>query len=253
MLGKKRQRKYAVKRCKAIINHLGAFAISQNQEELHKIRVEIKKMEAMAKMLQYCSIKQNMPEYNKPFKEIFKQAGIIRDAQMHLQLAKRYDIGDKSFENTFDNIKMNGLKTFHSNIYNFQKKVNQIQQKLQKNFYPVKNRCIRQMYQKKLQKLADAFDKRADLHACRKKIKTLLYVYDLLPQKLSSTLHIDQPYLDKLQDLIGKWHDTIIEAQLFPGTPENRQAVNILQEQSRKQLNHIHLLSKVFLRTARAG
>jgi len=59
-----------------------------------------------------------------------------------------------------------------------------------------------------------------DLHNARKQIKILLYNRKIARTALEGgKLNISDEYLDKLQGLIGDWHDNILALQLF-STPE---------------------------------
>src|SRR5450432_3680523 len=104
MLSKARQRKYFDKRWESLYKHFGLFFISQNPEELHRMRVEIKKINALLFFVQ-------AGEKNS-LKKIFKHDGLIRNTQVNLQLITNYKIADNAFKKEQQQLLINESKRF---------------------------------------------------------------------------------------------------------------------------------------------
>src|ERR1044071_5540829 len=96
MLKKKRLQKFLFKRCQKICDHLQVFCATNDPEELHQLRVEIKKINALIFLLHTCSPKRI--EAYKFIKKIFRQAGRIRSSQVNLQMMAEYGLENASFE-----------------------------------------------------------------------------------------------------------------------------------------------------------
>lgn len=63
---------------------------------------------------------------------------------------------------------------------------------------------------KKIRKAGRKFDDhtRSGMHAFRMKIKSLLFVYSVLPNKIKNKLDLPIELLQDLQEELGAWHDT---------------------------------------------
>ncbi len=194
--------------------HLTAFHDSQLPEDLHKVRVQVKKIRALLKLSR---IDFNSLEL-KPLKKLYCHVGKVRDVYIRLNFIAR-----------------NGLKNQRSIKYRhtlleresdkFCKKIN-AHLKDTKSVYEVipglltniPEKYILHFYKKQLKKVATALVQQVnpdEIHMGRKKIKNLIYVYETLPKPLAKKLRLSIAYLEELQDVIGKWHDSFINAKLF--------------------------------------
>ena len=68
---------------KNIKKHLKAFLTSQNQEDLHQFRVQIKKLKAMLTLYAEEPDNKDLLTHFKPVKKVFKKAGNIRGAYLN--------------------------------------------------------------------------------------------------------------------------------------------------------------------------
>lgn len=64
-----------------------------------------------------------------------------------------------------------------------------------------------------------------ELHAARKQIKTLMYNRKIAQNALDGKLQISNDYLDKLQTLIGDWHDNVLALELFSSVGLNSKSI----------------------------
>ena len=111
---------------------------------------------------------------------------------------------------------------------------------------------IKKEFADQLKSLAKTFEKQPkgkELHNCRKELKRLIYRMEILPEQLKRELNLNKQYLEKLEEKIGKWHDTVIAIELS-GT---KAAIRKIHDTGKQQLEEIHLRSKHFKKKARLG
>src|SRR5579863_7520959 len=112
---KKEESKYLDKEWVAMETHLKNFLKTGDQEELHKFRVQIKKLRAMFILFGDTSNQPGLLKEFKPVRKIFKYAGNIRDAHTNLQLSEVYGIKNEAFEAGQQKIITEGTAEFQSN------------------------------------------------------------------------------------------------------------------------------------------
>ena len=202
--------------------HLIAFLETGDQEELHKFRVQIKKLRAMLFLFEKTSKENGLLKYFKPVRKIFKYAGQIRDAHTNLQLGERYHLKNEQFAEGQLKIIEDGTSEFRSNGPQFLKNIKTAHKRLKKQLQKVNDSQIADYYKHQLSNIAtnlavSGFTE--DMHTNRKLIKILVYNHKLAEKALNGSLPFNAAYLDKLQEAIGKWHDNLLAEELF-STPE---------------------------------
>src|SRR5580693_3756030 len=95
MNGNKRQRRYIHKHAEAMLRCLRSFAVSGNKEDLHRLRLEAKKLKSDAAFFHSWQKSNGFEKRIGPLNKIFKYAGMIRDAQVNLELMEEYQIQEK--------------------------------------------------------------------------------------------------------------------------------------------------------------
>lgn len=224
----KKEKEYLKKYLNAMRNHLQDFLQSQDQEALHQFRVQVKKTKSLLVLLEKGGGNKKLLRRFEPIKKIFKKAGRIREAHIHLKLSDQYHMYNEAFEKQQQKIVEKGTKAFcnkgHKELYNLKK----AQVKLNKAIHHVDNAHIRAFYKKTLDEIAQflarpVFDER--LHECRKQIKYLLHNQKPAARALKS-LPVNTDYLDELQEMIGKWHDNLLAIELFSSPESEDSAAN---------------------------
>src|SRR5262245_40066697 len=92
MFKKEKQEEYFEKRSKGLQRHLHAFFKFMDPEEIHKVRVEVKKISALVNFLSDYSGQKKISDSFEPVKKMFKKAGQVRTAHVNLQLIKKYHL-----------------------------------------------------------------------------------------------------------------------------------------------------------------
>src|ERR1035437_9020125 len=98
MLKRSKQKNYFLKRSKSFKIHLERFRKSHNPEELHQLRIEVKKMRALLFLQQGSFKSRKLPDAFEPIEKVFKKAGKIRCAEVSLKLLRHFGIMDKKIK-----------------------------------------------------------------------------------------------------------------------------------------------------------
>jgi CHAD domain-containing protein len=217
MLKKSKQRRYLAKKDKEWQAELDAFGDSRDPEAIHRLRVAVKKIRAVAQFSQACSGKDTKKDLHL-LKKMYRQAGAIRDAGNHLHLLEKVHSAPEFYKQEQQQLQEEATQEFVDSIRTYRKKGKKAARRLLADLRPVRLDCIKDWYAGELIKVSILLNASGDeLHQARKEIKTLLYVFRLLPSRIARELRLDGHYLDKLQETIGQWHDAFVVAATLSG------------------------------------
>lgn len=207
-------KKYFKKRIETILVVLGKPQRLFSPEDYHKLRVEIKKIKALFDVIDFCVGEFDSKEHFKPFKSLFKSAGVVRDLQMEIQAIESYKISrrypdylklleeqrDKAAAKFFllinDELKQQVGAIYKKTVHFF----NHVHKKEIRDYLDDrKEKIIREM------KKRDSTDKQ--MHSLRKQIKGFFYT-----KKMIASTDIPVAKTEELQELMGTWHDHLIIA-----------------------------------------
>lgn len=196
-------------------------------ETFHKLRVELKKMNALFDIIEYCLPAFKREKNFKPFKEIFEQAGKVRELQITEKL-----LHTTFRRKTFSYSNQLLLKKQKSAIAAFFKiitpvfiaKLHKIFQSIDRFGEKTKKADVQSYLQKKRKKLKNILlqskIQEEEVHEVRKRLKTYNYNRRIVEKKSTKT---GVQSTDHLSDLVGKWHDLRITLDYINGTrKENR-------------------------------
>ncbi len=216
MLKKKRTAKIIGKRFSAIRTRLRAFRKTQEPEELHKLRVEIKKLRAILLLQSDALDSGHLPGEFKPVKTLFKDAAGVRTPHVNLQLLDNYKIPGDTFRRSQETALRKQSIKFRDNVDDYLDSLKPVKKKFLRKLKDIDDKYVQNMSATQLDQLSTLFSTRdpEQLHECRKKLKNLLYIHASLGKPLAAKLKFGKLYLTKLQELIGTWHD-ILDAQLL--------------------------------------
>jgi len=196
---------------------MNVFCLNKDPEELHKMRVEIKKLKAFTTFAKRLT-KEDLAKHIEPVIKTFKLAGQVRTAQLNLQMIKKYRVKDTAFRKEQQTIFKTASAEFIASAEENNNKIYKSCNKLHHYCHEIGTKKILNFYKKEISSLSSFFKKdfdEAKLHGCRKKIKLLLYAESLLKKSTREKLRLNSTYLDELQNAIGEWHDTVILIDLF--------------------------------------
>src|ERR1700684_3788915 len=95
---RKKEAKYLNKHWKKMQNGLKSFMQTDDKEQLHVLRVEVKKLRAMLTLIETVTHSKKLHKLFKPVRKVFKHAGEIRNAQINIELAHKYQLHNEKFE-----------------------------------------------------------------------------------------------------------------------------------------------------------
>lgn len=205
-------KKYTSGQMDAAIDWLNRYAQTSDEEALHQFRVNLKKIHAVMQYFREKEIhSKKIKQLKRKEKEIFSDAGFIRDAGIRIQwLTKNH---------YYLLLKASSLETNHLLYCRFfSDKTKENKSSLKKIKEQLVLFCDEEKaasvfsYSEQLKE--DIFKtinsaEKENWHHLRKQIKQLLYAYhwnrkeDQLKLLKVNELH----YFDQLQDAIGAWHD----------------------------------------------
>jgi CHAD domain-containing protein len=247
----KQEAKYIDQEWELMSTRLKAFLATGDQEELHKFRVQTKKLRAMLMLFESTSKEHGLLKQFKPVRKIFKHAGNIRNAHVNLELSEKYQLKNERFEIGQQQIIENETALFRNKSAEYLKEMNAANKRLKKLLQKVADDQIAAYYQTQVEHIAAnlttaGFDE--EMHTVRKLIKILVYNQKIAAETLKGSLQFNIAYLNKLQDAIGKWHDNMLAEELF-SSPEMTDAdiVDKIKHINSSVKRKITLLAKDFL------
>ncbi|HTK22430.1 MAG TPA: CHAD domain-containing protein [Mucilaginibacter sp.] len=251
---RKKEKIYFNDQWEEMTDHLKKFIESGAQEELHLFRVQVKKLRAMLELLDTNSTKHPLQKDFKPVRKIFKRCGEIRNAFINLQYGQRFQFKNEDF--------------FMNHLYEIEKGTQEVKELGKEYLKTIKaayndigddlesvgNKDIVQFYKTKLYNIASSLDNLQftdELHTTRKHIKTLMYNRKIAHDALDGKLQISNDYLDKLQTMIGDWHDNVLAMELFSSAGFNsKPVITKIKSQNTRLKRSITALANDFERKA---
>lgn len=219
MLKKARIEKAVEKRCDAIDAHMEDYCTTRDPEALHRLRVEVKKLQAMMVLIEACGGEGAL--HIKGFKKIYKQAGRIREAHVNLDLLAKHHIDSPAIVQEQERTIKEESAVFCASRHAYRHDVHHGKHALYDRAFDIRKHQVVEFFKSRLLQLsaffAPSFLNTGGLHETRKDVKNLLYIHALLPEGLAGDLHVHTAYLDALQDKIGQWHDAVAVSTFLAG------------------------------------
>jgi len=251
---KKSEKNHLNEEWERMILHLNGFIDTGDQEQLHRFRVQVKKLRAMLLLLDSHSSKQKLSKDFKPVKKIFRHGGLIREAYLNLLLGGRYQLNNEEFTLTMVNEMEANILDFKNSARKYIKIIKEVHASLEHDLKPVDDDCINEFYKTQLEQIAlnlDELQFNDALHNCRKRIKILMYNRKIAEKALEGKLQVNNDYLDKLQNSIGDWHDNELAIVLFASLGEGAKPVIAkIRRQNTRLKKSIQILVKDFWKKA---
>lgn len=234
---------YILSRLKKIEKDLLAYLHDKDPEQLHRLRVEIKRIKAIFSFANSTDTKSYRAAKLKP---LFRKAGEIRELQINIQLLSSLPQADEKQIAQLKNEELNLSEEFISKAPLFFKSIKNFRRKTTLSPGLPTEKRIKKYFRKKLAKTLSALQPgdRERLHLFRKGIKEMMYVFDALPDKSRERIIINRPYINRLQQKAGEWHDTAavisyLSGQTFQGLD---QVISKLAEKERDEFNDLIII-----------
>jgi CHAD domain-containing protein len=246
------ERKYFDKEWMEMKASLKSFLKTMQQEDLHRFRIQVKKIRALLILLESAAHKPKLTKYFIPVRKVFKQAGEIRSAYINLKISKAHQFNSELFVTGQYGLMEKAIIDFIDSSDKNLKEIENSHKALKGRIQPVSNLHISLFYNDQLKKIADAFSQLQfdeGLHELRKRIKNLVYNHKLVHMALNT--EFNKNYLDGIQTAIGDWHDNVLAIELFSlSETENETALNKLKKQHAKLEDNISAITNDFYNQA---
>jgi CHAD domain-containing protein len=249
---KREEENYFDNQWETMTTSLAEYLETENPEELHRFRVQVKKLRAFVILADSVEGTPLLAPLFKPVKSVFKKAGEIRNAYMNQQLGKAHHTGNNLLMESQQLLEVNATRDFKLAGAKHLDKIKQAQHSLEQKILPISNLHINLFYQKLLQQIAATVKNikfNEDLHQCRKRVKILIYNLKLVRPVL--TLGFNEDYMDQVQTAIGDWHDNVLAIELFAGGGANdKEIAASLKKQQAALKKNITVLTRDFYNQA---
>jgi CHAD domain-containing protein len=243
------QKKYLKERINGVADNLSLFIKDQNPEALHQMRVEVKKAHSLLKLQEFTNPDTKTVYFFRPVRKIFKAGGLIREAQLTLENLDTISIQDEKIRHLLQCIVEKETKTFLFKARDFGNHLKKSVEKTLKKVEAVPNKAIPNFFRTHLQLASKNLKRKLfinQLHESRKSIKVLIHIHELSANYQIGELQLNWPYLDLLQDKIGKWHDMHRTEFWMKKNKANKSSLKIIHAKLQEQLAEIRELKKDF-------
>ncbi|MBS1624781.1 MAG: CHAD domain-containing protein [Bacteroidetes bacterium] len=199
---------------------LMSYARSARDEDIHQVRVAIKRIKAVMTIL-HDSCGLDLEGHFGCYRYIFREAGRLRDAAL---MRDRISAESRDRTATTHHRRMAATlsRRFRDAVPAYLKDIDH-----QVEDVVAEIRCSRldmpaycHHLHKKLKKRWRKVNRSGHYHTLRKHLKHFIYACEMLPEADRKALLSakDTRHLEKLQDLIGQWHDDIhMDTQVYSG------------------------------------
>jgi len=209
----KRLEEYTQSEIKSLINHLRDYGRHGKSDALHKIRVDIKKIKAILAVING-SVKGFKAHKNfMPFRNIFRQAGSIREPEVLARMLRRYKV-DETVDELMQGNSRGSAAAFKSDIPRFIDEVKKNTKKLVAFSRRVHHDDFTLYLANKKKEVKSQLHPRPKvtiIHKVRKGIKELMYLSGLDDDGKKREVK----FYDSIQDVIGRLHDKQVLVDLL--------------------------------------
>jgi len=224
--------------------HLSLFYESKEAEDIHQLRVNIKKINALIQLFEYLEPDTNYKKLFRPIRILFKQAGEIRELQLYLIKVGTCQAGSEKNEKKLTAKLVKCINRFLKNKEKWSKYLNRFLEKTAKIDHNFEVNTLIAYFNSTLLKINNRLRK-GEFHEARMKIKIILYLKSLFTEEQHNAIRINFGFLDQLQKIIGNWHDLQVSLN-FAGTKITEKEIIIEKETLEKEIKGI---SMTFLQT----
>ncbi|HMS64358.1 MAG TPA: CHAD domain-containing protein [Ignavibacteria bacterium] len=249
MLKKEIQIEYFKNKSDSSLRHFRKFIKTQDASELHQMRVDLKKIKSLLNLSSDCQRSTIHSDRIKKINKVFKAAGKIRSLQLNLKILETDSLNYPDLRNVQLKILKDHYRDFYCNKKDYQKILDNRKEKFAKNFRDIEDKCLLNFLGKSIRKLNlmfSPYSERKNFHKCRKIIKDLIYLNELLPTEVRTDIRINLAYLKDLEDCIGKWHDNISGINFLQRVSSDKEITENLKMKIEKYFKLILLYSENF-------
>ncbi|MCC7504321.1 MAG: CHAD domain-containing protein [Saprospiraceae bacterium] len=200
-----------LEKTKALPGLLDDYARNRDPECLHQFRLHLKKIRALFDLLVPDARSWVQLVAFPLLKKTYRQAGRIRAGEIHLALLKNIGQERPELSEQLASLVQLEQKRFIRGIKNAKKLIRRFEKEVAPLFENLDKDRVKSLLKRRRKQLNRYFSRRPlaveGLHEARIRIKRLLYVKAIFPEKLARQSPLQTDYLKTLEAAIGEWHD----------------------------------------------
>lgn len=216
---------------------LRKFEKYQKPENIHQLRVNIKKLRSIFSFLRKTGSNVHFPK--KICRKLFQNAGNLRQMHLNQELIEQYP----ELSSLAEYVEIKDLEAeFIRKMPKYNQSIVQVMGFLRLKFKLPKKKKIKKYFLKELLKayghLEQSSNDRA-LHHFRMQIKKLMHIYEFLPLNIQKVLPLNVVYIDELQNQIGIWHDLSAVIEYFENIenlPSEFEIIKVKEQKAKADL-----------------
>lgn len=243
MIPKKLIQSYLDEHWEKLIEHLEQYFRYQEPNDLHQLRVNIKKISALVQFLDQDQDAAQVKKAFEPIREIFKAAGKIREIHILLEIIEQLELNYPWVTKILEHRKNQATLHFLRSKKKFRKAVKRGYTKYSRKITSHPDFVLKYFLINQIQSAQIQLSKQ-NYHEVRKKIKVVLNLTNLLPQTQNTFLNIE--YLDATQKVIGDWHDADENYLVFEKLMLKTASLEILKKEADMQFTLMNQQLKDF-------
>jgi CHAD domain-containing protein len=234
---------YTKKRFKRLRVLLKAFPAGKEKEELHQIRLEIKKIKALLRLIHFNDKEFRDHKHFIPFRTIFRETGKIRDIGVRKELLEQYTQIHTPFFRSSDPALQQFLKVVPKDL----KRVRNEKKIVLKKIFRINARTYSLYLNKKIKELTNLLSggiMQKELHSLRKLIKEIIYLTSVKKKKSE----IDSFFVES-SELIGNWHDKkILIPWIRAHASKEKDTIKRLLTESATDLQNLRKMAREYIK-----
>lgn len=234
---------YIIERLDSIDQGLSDFALENKPEFLHNLRVSIKKIRAVYSFTE----KAYKEEYKATqLKNLFHDAGTIREIQVSITLLGTFSETPKGLINQLKKKTRVLILQFLKNYPKYKRALAKFRSDVHFPLRLPDKRNIRKFFLHERIKATKEIKirSRKRLHQYRMRLKKIMYVYNLMPEKIQRDMDVDHLSIDRLQTKMGKWHDLHSVIELISHEDASKGNEHYLDKVKQVELKQFNALLK---------
>lgn len=208
--------------CAQLLQGLHDYCNTADSDALHTLRLMIKKLKSIVWLQNKCNKNQRFKSCIMPINKLFATLGSIRHAQLSQQFYTTHMPHCSILIQHQEKIAKKNFEELLIALPCYAKEVNKAAGILQHLAKKMGRKEAKKIARKHSSNIIECLrttplQTQNAWHAQRKKIQSLLYIHQFLYEHTNSKMLHHTKLWDKLQDIIGKWHDLgNFDAQLPP-------------------------------------
>ena len=197
--------KYTDRRISAVCRIIELNPSYWKPETFHKLRLEIKKINAVSVITDFCIKDFHRKKIFRPFRIIFKKAGTVRDLQIEQNFLKKNKFipGNEVPGKTLTEVKKVFFSSLRKDLF---KEINKSKEKMDEGISGLRKEDVNLYFNKVFGEIEMLLMRKLNavqLHTLRRRLKKIYFNLRSIPVRRRLPFTVLNNYLD----LLGRWND----------------------------------------------